>query len=419
MEKNKNKHEFTVEIKGKEWEDAIKKAFEKRNKNAKIAGFRPGKAPYDVFVKHYGEASLYFDAADSLLQTAYTKMLKDEKVIPVVEPKADIKDVNKDGITYVFTVITKPEVKVKKYKDLGVKQETSKVTKEEVEEAKKNLLEKYNELVLRDGKVEEGNVVTLDFEGFKDGKPFEGGKGENYNLEIGSHTFIPGFEEQIIGMKSEEEKEIEVTFPEDYGEKSLAGAKATFKVKVHEIKEKVTPELNEEFFEDLGIEGVDSKESLEKHLKEELKEQKDKENENKFIDALLDEIAKNTEVDIPEEMIDDEVHHMIHNMEHQLASQGISMDLYMQYTKTTHDDLHKQFESEAKKNVIYRLILEELLKKETIEITDKEAEKEADEMAKKYNAKKEDILKQVGGLEGIKYDLEMQKLLDKLKEYNK
>ena len=128
--KNKNKHEFTVEIKGKEWEDAIKKAFEKRNKNAKIAGFRPGKAPYDVFVKHYGEASLYFDAADNLLQTAYTKMLKDEKVIPVVEPKADIKDVNKDGITYIFTVITKPEVKVKKYKDLGIKHEVSKVTKE-------------------------------------------------------------------------------------------------------------------------------------------------------------------------------------------------------------------------------------------------------------------------------------------------
>ena len=137
MEKNKNKHEFTVEIKGKEWEDAIKKAFNKRNKNAKIAGFRPGKAPYDVFVKHYGEASLYFDAADSLLQTAYTKMLENEKVVPVVEPKADIKDVNKDGITYVFTVITKPEVNVKKYKNLGIKQEEAKVTKEEIKEEQK------------------------------------------------------------------------------------------------------------------------------------------------------------------------------------------------------------------------------------------------------------------------------------------
>ncbi len=419
MEKNKNKHEFTVEIKGKEWEDAIKKAFEKRNKNAKIAGFRPGKAPYDVFVKHYGEASLYFDAADNLLQTAYTKMLKDEKVVPVVEPKADIKDVNKDGITYVFTVITKPEVNVKKYKNLGIKQEEAKVTKEEIKEEQQRLLEKYNELVIKEGKVENGNVVTLDFEGFKDGKAFDGGKGENYTLEIGSHTFIPGFEEQLIGMKSEEEKEIEVTFPEDYGEKSLAGAKATFKVKVHEIKEKVTPELNEDFFDDLGIEGVDSKETLEKHLKEIIKERKDREYENKFVDSLLEEISKNTEVDIPEEMIDDEVHHMIHNMEHQLASQGISMDLYMQYTKTSHEDLHKQFEAEAKKNVIYRLILEELLKKETIEITDKEAEKEAEEMAKKYNIKKDEVLAQVGGLEGIKYDLEMQKLLDKLKEYNK
>ncbi len=415
----KNRHEFTIKIEGEEWEKAQDKAFLKRNKNAKIDGFRPGHAPKDVFIKHYGKESLYFDAADSLLNDAYQKVLEKEQVIPVVEPKVDIKSIDETGVEYIFTIITKPEVKIKKYKELGVKKESTKATKEEINHEIEHLLEHYTELVTKEGKVESGNVAVIDFEGFKDGVAFEGGKGENYSLEIGSHTFIPGFEEQLVGMKSEEEKEIEVTFPEDYGEKSLAGKKATFKVKVHEIKEKVTPELDKDFFDDLGIEGVDSKETLEKHLKEELKERKDKENENKFVDSLLDEISKNTEVEIPEEMIDDEVHHMIHNMEHQLASQGISMDLYMQYTKTTHDDLHKQFESEAKKNVIYRLILEELLKKEAIEITDKEAEKEAEEMAKKYNVKKDEVLAQVGGLEGVKYDLEMQKLLEKLKEYNK
>ena len=419
MEKNKNKHEFTVEIKGKEWKDACDKAFKKRNKDAKIAGFRPGKAPYDVYIKHYGEASLFFDAADSLLQKAYSDMLKNEKVIPVVEPKVDIKDINKDGITYLFTVITKPEVNIKKYKSLGVKEEKVKVTKEEIKEEQDKLLDKYKELVLRDGKVENGNVVTIDFEGFKDGVAFDGGKGENYSLEIGSHTFIPGFEEQLVGMKSEEEKEIEVTFPEDYGEKSLAGAKATFKVKVHEIKEKVIPELNEDFFDDLAIEGVNSPETLNAYLEGEIKERKEREAENKFVDDVMAKIADNTEVDIPEEMIDEEVHHMMHQMEHQLASQGISMDLYYQFTKTTHEDMHKQLEGDAKKNVTYRLILEELLNQEKIEIDDKACKEEIDNLAKKYKAKKEDIEKEVGGMEGVRYDLEMRELLNRLKEYNK
>ena len=419
MEKNKNRHEFTVEIKGKEWTDEVEKAYKKRNKTAKIAGFRPGKAPFDVYVKHYGEASLYFDAADALLQKAYAKMMKDEKVVPVVEPKVDIKDINKDGITYLFTVITKPEVKIKKYKNLGVKEEKVKVTKEELNDMRSKVLEKYNELVLKEGKVENGNVVTIDFEGFKDGKAFDGGKGENYSLEIGSHTFIPGFEEQLIGMKNEEEKEIKVTFPEDYGEKSLAGAEATFKVKVHEIKEKQTRELDEDFFEDLAIEGVNSKETLDAYLEGEIKEKKEQEAENKFVDDIMAKIADNTEVDIPEEMVDDEVHHLMHKMEHQLAAQGISMDLYYQFTKTTHEDMHKQLEGEAKKNVIYRLVLEELLDLEKITIDDKACKAEVKDLANKYKMKEEDILKEVGGLEGIRYDLEMKELLNKLKEYNK
>ena len=415
-----NKHEFTIKIEGEEWEKAQDEAFKKRNKNAKIAGFRPGKAPKDVFIKHYGKESLYFDAADALLNVAYTKMLEKEKVVPVVEPKVDIKSINETGIEYIFTVITKPEVKIKKYKDLGVKKEAVKVTKEEIDHEIEHLLDRYTELVTKEkGKVENGNIAVIDFEGFKDGKAFEGGKGENYSLEIGSNTFIPGFEEQLIGMKTGEEKDINVTFPEDYGEKSLAGAPVVFKVKVNEIKEKQKRELDKDFFEDLAMDGVDSKETLEKSIKDTIKAHKEADAENKYVDDLLAKIGENTEVEIPEEMIDDEVHRLIHRFEDQLRMQGISLDLYYEFTKTTHEDLHKQMEGEAKKNVLYRLILEELVKLEKVEVTLEDGEKEADKLAAKYNMKKEDLLKEFGGLDMIMYDLEVRKVFDKLKEYNK
>jgi len=420
MEKNNNRHEFTIKIEGQEWESAQDKAFVKRNKNAKIDGFRPGKAPKDVFIKHYGKESLYFDAADSLVQPAYIKLLEDEKVVPVVEPKIDVKSIDETGVEFVFTIITKPEVKIKKYKGLNVNKEEVNVTDEEIEHEISHLLERYVELVTKEeGKVENGNVAVIDFEGFKDGVAFEGGKGENYSLEIGSNTFIPGFEEQLIGMGMEEEKEIEVTFPEDYGSEELAGAKATFKVKVHEIKEKSNPEMNEEFFEDLGMEGVNTKETLEEEIKKSIEARKEADAENKYVDTLLDKIAENTEVDIPEEMVDDEVHRLIHRFEEQMKMQGISLDLYYQFTKSTHEDLHKQMEPEAYKNVLYRLILEEITKLEEVEVTLDEGEEEATKLAIKYGMEKDKFLEQFGGLDMIMYDLEIRKVFDKLKEYNK
>ena len=415
----KNRHEFTIKIEGEEWEKAQDEAFKKRNKNAKIDGFRPGHAPKDVFIKHYGKESLYFDAADNLLQDAYAKVIEKEKVVPVVEPKVDIKSINETGVEFIFTIITKPEVKIKKYKDLGVKKESTKVTKEEIDHEISHLLERYTELMVKDGEIENGNVAVIDFEGFKDGVAFEGGKGENYSLEIGSNTFIPGFEEQLIGMKTGDEKEIKVTFPKDYSEKSLAGSDATFKVKVHEVKEKQVRELDEEFFEDLAMEGVNSKETLEEEMKKTIKARKETDAENKYVDDLLAKIAENTEVEIPEEMIDDEVHRLIHRFEEQLKMQGISLDLYYEFTKTTHEDLHKQMEGEAKKNVTYRLILEELVKEEKIEVTLEDGEKEADSLAIKYGITKEELLKEFGGLDMIMYDLEIRKVFDKLKEYNK
>ena len=420
MKKNKNRHEFIIKIEGEEWEKAQDKAFQKRNKEAKIDGFRPGKAPKDVFLKHYGKESLYYDAADSLLQKAYLDVLKKEQVMPVVEPKVDIKSIDETGVEYVFTIVTYPEVEIKKYKDLKVKKDKVKVTKEEVENEINHLLTHYQELVVKeDGVVENGDVAIIDFEGFKDGVAFDGGKGENYNLEIGSNTFIPGFEEQLIGMKQGEEKDIEVTFPEDYASEELKGANAVFKIKLHEVKTNKLPEFNEEFFEDLAIEGVDSKESLEEEIKKNLTVKKETEAENKYIDTLLDKVAENTNVDIPEEMVSEEVHKLIEQYAEMLKQQGISLDLFLEITKKTHEDLHKELEPTAYKNVLYRLVVRELINLEKVEVTEEETNKELKENAEKYGVTEEEFLKEIGGLEFFKYDLLVRKMFDLLKEYNK
>ena len=383
-------------------------------------GFRKGKVPREIYEKHFGKESLFIDAADSVLQDAYTKAMEESKLVPVVQPAVDLKSLSEDGVEFTFKIVTKPEVKVKKYKGLNIKPETVEVTEEEVEHELGHLLERYTELVTKeDGAVEEGNVAVIDFEGFKDGVAFDGGKGENYSLEIGTHTFIPGFEEQVIGMKTGEEKDIEVTFPEEYGAKDLAGAKATFKVKVNEIKEKQMRELDEEFFEDLGMEGVNSEESLKEEIKKSISAQKEMDAENKYIDAILEGVSKNVEVDIPEEMVEEEVTRLMKRFEEQMRMQGISLDLYYQFTQSNEADLRNQLEKEAYSNVLYRLMLEEIMNLEKIEVSVEEAEKEAEELARKYQMEKEEFLSQFGGIDMVQYDLEMRKTIELLKEANK
>ena len=417
---NENKKVFEVKIDGDKWVKAQDDAFKKNVKNVSIDGFRKGKVPKDVFLNKYGKESLYMDAAEAVVGNAYDEVVsKNKDIVPVVQPRVDIKEINEDGVTFEFTFITAPKVNVKKYKGLKVKQDKVAITKEEVEHEIEHLLERYSELVVKEGKVAKGDIAIIDFEGFKDGVAFEGGKGENYSLEIGSNTFIPGFEDQIIGMKTGDEKEIKVTFPEEYGAKDLAGKDATFKVKVNEIKEKQARSLDEDFFEDLGMDGVDSKESLEKSIKESLKANKEQEAENKYVDELLSEVAKNVEVDIPEEMVDDEVHHMIHQFEQQLKMQGLSLDMYYKFTNSDHKALHEQMEKEAYQHVLYRLMLEEIKNIEKVEVTDKDVEAEIKSLEEKYGMKKEEILKQLGSTDMIKYDLEIRKVIDILKEANK
>ena len=413
----KNIKEIIKTVEGETWKKEIDKATDKVSKKIKIDGFRPGKAPKDVVIKKYGKENLMVEAADSIIQSLYMDILKENEGIELVaQPSVEIKSISEEKLEVAFTLTTKPDVKLGKYTDLGVKKETIKVTKKEIEESINHMRSHYAENVTKKGKIENGNVAIIDFEGFKDGVAFEGGKGENYSLEIGSKTFIPGFEDQLIGMSTGEEKEINVTFPEDYHADELKGAPVTFKVKVNEIKEIKIPELDKDFFEDLGMEGIDSKEALEKQVEENIKARKEHEAENKYMDDLLDAAAKNVEVEIPEVMIDEETHRMIHQYEDNLRMQGITLEQFYKFTNSDEAALKDQMKEEAEKRVKYRLMLEEVAKAEKLEISDKEANKEAEDLAKKYQMKKDEFLKEFGGLEMIKYDMKMRQAMEILKK---
>ena len=416
---NKNIHEVSIKIEGKEWETAVDKAFKVKQKTAKVDGFRKGKVPRNVYENKFGKESLYFEAANSLVPVAYDKMMAESKLEPVARPSVDIKDISDKGVEFNFKVITKPEVTVKKYKGLNIKPDKVEVTEEEINHELGHLLERYTELVVKDGAVENGDVAIIDFEGFKDGVAFEGGKGENYSLEIGSGSFIPGFEEGVIGMKVGDEKDLDLTFPEDYGVEDLAGAKVVFKVKVNEIKQKQTRELDKDFFDDLGMEGIDTEEKLKDEIKASIQAQKEMDAENAYIDKILEEVSKNVEVEIPEEMVEDEIDHLMEHFEQQIKMQGLSLDLYYQFTGSDEKALRSQMEKEAYKNVLYRFMLEEVGILEKVEVTLEEAEKEAESLAEKYQMKKEDFLEKMGGLDLIQYDLKMHKTIDLLKELNK
>ena len=408
----KNVHELTIKIEGEEWSSAIDKAFKKKNKDVKIDGFRKGTAPKDIFIKKFGVESLYMDAVDDAVSKAYTKIINDEKLIPVVEPKLDVKKVDEKGVEFLFTIITKPEIKLGEYTKLGVKKEKAKVTKKEIEDEIKNLREQMAEIVVKEkGTVAKGDTAVIDFDGKVDGKPLEGGKGENYPLEIGSNSFIPGFEEGLIGLKSGETKTLNLKFPENYTEK-LKNKDVVFEVTVKEIKSRKLPEIDEEFFKDLGYEDMKTKEELETEVENTLKERKQASLDDKYTEDCLEKAVANMKVELNEEIIDDEVHHMIHQFEQKLGQQGLTIDQYYQFTGQDHEALHKQMEQDAKKRVLSRYLLEEVVSKEKIDFTDKEVKAKAKEMADNYGISVTDLEKAYGNLEVIKYDMKMHKALE-------
>ena len=414
----KNTEKITIEIKGEAWEKALDKSFKKNVKKANIDGFRKGNVPKDIYLKNYGMESLFEDAYLAVVDDAFKEAQDKAKVKAEIQPSVDIKKIDKDGITFEFTFIGKPEVKLGQYKDLKVKKEKVAVTKEEVDAKINELREQFADITVKDGGVvETGDTAVIDFVGEVDGKPLDGGSGENYPLEIGTNTFIPGFEDGVLGMKVDETKDLHLKFPENYT-KELAGKEVVFHVTLKEIKSRILPDIDENFFEDLGYDKVTNAEELAKEVENTIKEEKENEEKNRFLEEVLKQVSEKMEVDVPEEIIDDEVHRMIHQWEEQLKSQGLTIDQYMEFTGTTHEDMHKQMEPEALRRVKYRYMLEAVSEAEKIEVTDEEVEKDIEEMATNYGISKEELVDAFGGKEVLAYDSKMRKTLKFLEENN-
>ncbi len=415
MEK-KNEKEIIIKIDGEEWQKLIDDAFKRANKKAKIPGFRPGKASRDIFVRHYGIESLLYDASDKAINIAYDKLLEENADLNIVaRPTVDIDSIDEEEVSFKFILTLKPEVKLGEYKKLKAKKEEVKVTDEEIEHSIDHMREHYKENILKDGAIENGDIAIIDFKGLKDGVAFDGGTAENYSLEIGSGTFIPGFEEQLIGLKAGDEKEINVTFPEDYHAEDLKGQAVVFEVKINEVKEVKIPELDKDFFEDLGMEGIDSKEALEAQVKENIMAQKEKKADDEWIDALLEEASSNMEVEIPEIMIKEEVERMIDEYGHNLEMQGITLEQFYQFTGMNEDKLKEEYHNQAEKRVKYRLLVSAIIENEKIEVSDEEVNAELEKIVDKYKMDKDEFLKQFGGLEMVRNDVEVKKVFDILK----
>ncbi len=405
--------EILMEMKGEEWSDLLKHVYEHKKANVEIKGFRKGQVPFDVYVKQVGLESLYMDAVDHAVADLYGKLLDENKDLKIAcRPAVDIKAVDKDHLEIMFSVTEMPEVKLGKYKDLKVKKEEAVVTDEEVEHELSHLREEFIELKDKEGKVENGDQAVIDFEGFKDGVAFKGGKGENYPLVIGSNSFIPGFEEALIGMEKGEEKDINLTFPENYHSEELKGQKVTFKVKVNEIKERILPEYNEDFFKDLAMEGVNDEKSLREEIKNNIKTHKEKDLEDKYTEECLTKMSENAKIDVPAGMIDDEVERMMDDFSQRLQYQGMNIDTYINMLGMTKDAFKDNFRPEAEKRVRYRLCIEAVVKAEDIKVEDKELEDYTKEMAERYNLKEEELVEQLGGKDFLKYDLEVRKALE-------
>jgi trigger factor len=412
-----NEGVLTVEVDAEKVNEGLDAAFKKVVKNVSLPGFRKGKVPRALFEKRFGVEALYQDALDILLPEAYAKAVEETGIEPVDYPHIDIEQMEK-GKNLIFTakVTVKPEVKLGQYKELEVEKADATVTDEDVENELKRLQENYAELVVKeDGKIENGDTAVIDFEGFVDGEPFEGGKAENYSLEIGSGTFIPGFEDQLIGLEAGAEKDIEVTFPEEYHAKELAGKPATFKIKVHEIKTKQLPTLDDEFAKDVDDE-VETLEQLKEKIRTRLEEGRKNEAEAALRDAVVEKAAENAVIDIPEVMVKNETDRMLREFDQRLQMQGLNLDLYYQFSGQDEAALREQMKEDAEKRVRISLTLEAIAKAENIDVTDEEVNNELEKMAESYNMPVDKLKQLLGNLDVVKDDVKLRKVVDFLVE---
>ena len=411
----KNVKEITIKVEKEEWLSILKEAFNKIKKDVKIDGFRKGSVTWDLYIKKVGINTLYNDGVNLLMDKKYADALKEANVEPVVQPTADIKELTENGVTLSFTFISKPVVELGKYTKLGIKRETAKVTKEEIANELENLRNKFAEIIEKDaGIVEKGNTAVIDFKGIVDGKELEGGTGENYPLEIGSNTFIPGFEDGVEGMGIGETKVLNLKFPENYVE-DLKNKDVEFTVTVKSIKERKLPEINEDLFADLGYTDVKTKEELEEKIKEHLLEHKNQDIDNKYLDEVLKKAVDNMKVEINEEITHEEIHRMINQYSEQLKMQGLSIEQYLEFTKSTMEDLEKNMKPEAEMRVKERYLLEAIAEKENIEVTPEEVEEDIERISSMYGVEKEEFVKMIGGKNMIEYDVRMRKTLEFLK----
>lgn len=409
------KAELTCVVNGEKWEEAKKKAFSKLSKKLQVKGFRKGQVPATLAKKYISENETWYEAASDLANGAFDEALKEHDVELIDQASMDLKDINAEGVTMVFTCPVKPDVTLGDYKTLKYEVAEVKVEDEEVENDIKATLDRKADLELKeDGAVENGDTAVIDFEGFKDGVAFEGGKADNYELVIGSGSFIPGFEEQVVGMKAEESKDINVQFPENYHVDDLKGAPVVFKVTVHEIKKKVLPALDDEFVKELKIENVNTVEEYKNYLKDQKLANKKSQAENDAQQKLLEEFAKICTVNVPEKMVQREVEQQIQEQTQRLAYQGLSFEQYLQFTNQTLEQVKEQLTPTSTERVKVSLCLEALAKQEKVEVTDEDVEKYYDDMANMYQMPKDDVKKYVP-VETVKDDLKLNKALELLK----
>ncbi|PAE21748.1 trigger factor [Bacillus sp. 7504-2] len=414
-----NQGVLTFEVDAEKFNEGLDAAFKKVVKTVSVPGFRKGKMPRAMFEKRFGVESLYQDAIDILLPEAYTNAIEEAGIEPVDRPEIDVEQVEKGkALIFKATVTVKPEVKLGQYKGIEVEKINTEVTEEDVNQELTSLQERHAELVIKETAAENGDTVVMDFEGFVDGEAFEGGQADNYSLELGSGQFIPGFEEQLVGTAAGEEKDVEVTFPEDYHAAELAGKKAVFKVKVHEVKGKELPELDDEFAKDADDE-VETLDALKEKIKTRLEESKKHEAEHTVRDTVVEKAAENAEIDLPAIMIDNEVDRMMQEFEQRLQMQGMNLELYFQFSGQDESALREQMKEAAEKRVRMNLTLEAIAKAENIEVSPEEMDAELNKMSEMYNMPVENITAALGSLEGLKADVQVRKALDFLVENSK
>lgn len=410
------KVEITSVVDGEKWAEAYNKAFNKLAAKTSIDGFRKGKAPKNILKKVINPQSVCYEAVDEIAQSVLEEAIKEHSVELIDRPELNLGTVNETSCTFIFTCPVPPDVELGDYKNLGYHVEEVSVTDGDVEAELDKLKEQKAELEIKEeGELENGDISVIDYEGFKDGVPFEGGKGENFELTIGSGQFIPGFEEQLIGMKTEEEKEINVTFPENYHVEELKGQPVIFKVKLHEIKKKVLPELDEELIKDLKIENVNTLDELKEYYRANLLKSRKDWAENKALDEAINKLVEEASVEIPEVMINSMCDNMINEYGQQFMAQGLSMEQFRSMFGENVDGLRNAFRPEAEKRVKTNLCLNKLAELENLNVGAEDLEKYYSDLAETYSMPVEDVKKYIPE-SNAKEDLKVRKALDFIRQ---